>query len=92
MAGEWRTYPANGRNVNWSLWHNGEGYTDDQVNHALLMDIREELKRLNNVMQCPNVGGGFRALIEMNRRDEKKFKTSVKRAVRRELKKRGIKS
>jgi hypothetical protein len=49
------------------------------------MDIRAELCALNRVMQCPNVGAGFRALIEMNRRDKTAFNARVKHAVARKL-------
>lgn len=39
----------------WRLYESdGGGFQSDQVTHALLMDIRRELKRLNNVLQCPN--------------------------------------
>lgn len=53
---------------------------------AVLMDIRDELKKLNGVMACPNVARGFIALVEMNRRDEINFKARVTRAVARKLK------
>jgi len=43
------------RDWNWQLYESdGGGFQSEQVTHALLMDIREELKRLNRVLQCPN--------------------------------------
>ena len=43
------------RNVDWSISENDNGrYDHDQVMRAIMLDIREELKRLNNVLQCPN--------------------------------------
>lgn len=76
------------KNSPWSIWQSDDGkYTTEQVDHALLMDIRGELQRLNVVMQCPNVAAGFRALAAVDR-DEKSFKRRVAAAVRRELKKR----
>lgn len=79
-------------NNDWYIWQSDDGwYGNEQVSHALLMDIRAELRKLNSVMQCPNVGAGFRAMVAMNLRDEKKFKQRVARAVKRELKKRGVK-
>lgn len=41
---------------------------DLAIIHAVLMDIRDELKDLNRVMQCPNVTAGFRALTTINKR------------------------
>jgi hypothetical protein len=68
----------------WDIWENDrKRYGHEQVVHALLMDIRTELQKLNRVMQCPNVAAGFRALIEMNRRDKAAFNARVKRAVAR---------
>jgi len=39
-------------NVNWILSENVQ--TWDQVNAAILMDIREELRNLNTLLRCPN--------------------------------------
>lgn len=40
------------RNVNWNLPDKLQ--TWEQVNTALLMDIRDELRRLNTLLHCPN--------------------------------------
>jgi hypothetical protein len=43
------------RGWNWTLWQNDDGtFPYEQAQLSVLMDIREELKRLNNVLQCPN--------------------------------------
>lgn len=43
------------RNIDWSIWMQDNGAcAQDQVVLVLLMDIRHELQRLNNVLQCPN--------------------------------------
>lgn len=56
------------------------------VNLQVLMDIRDELKRLNNVMQCSNIARGFQALAKIARRNEKLFKRRVEHAVAKRLK------
>lgn len=42
------------RNVDWGLWKGDGGYATEEVTHALLMDIREELRALNRLLSCPN--------------------------------------
>lgn len=43
------------RDWDWQLWQEDNGgFGNDQVTHAILMDIRRELRRLNNVIQCTN--------------------------------------
>lgn len=43
------------KDKNWIVTEeDGTVRTWEQVQVALLMDIRDELKRLNNVLQCPN--------------------------------------
>ena len=71
-------------NVNWDLpkSNTGSPTTWEQVTIAVLMDIRDELKALNMVMQCSNVSAGFRALAKIARRDEKAFARRVAAAVR----------
>jgi hypothetical protein len=56
------------------------------VQLQVLMDIRDELLRLNNVMQCRNVARGFQALAKIARRDEKAFKRRVEHAVAKRVK------
>jgi hypothetical protein len=42
-------------NTDWMVLENDNGrYEHDQVMKALFMDIRNELRRLNQVLQCPN--------------------------------------
>lgn len=66
------------RNKEWTVFgrENPDGsltLTDgDQVTKALLMDIRDELRALNRVMQCRNVREGFIALQRIDRRLKKK--------------------
>lgn len=42
------------RDVEWQLWKNENGFNDNNVTHAILMDIRAELKHLNATLDCRN--------------------------------------
>lgn len=43
------------KDLNWTVANEkGETLSWEEVQVAVLMDIRDELKRLNNVLQCPN--------------------------------------
>jgi hypothetical protein len=43
------------KDANWIVTNaDGTVTSWEQVQAAVLMDIRDELKRLNNVLQCPN--------------------------------------
>ena len=43
------------KDFNWSFDKTNEGkYFTDQVAVAVLMDIRDELKLMNQILQCPN--------------------------------------
>jgi hypothetical protein len=53
------------------------------------MDIREELRRLNGIMQCPNVQTGFRSLARIARQHDAAFKRRVENAVRKRVKRSG---
>ena len=70
-------------NVEWELSQgtNGGPKTLEQVNIAMLMDIRDQLQQLNRTLGCPNVAKGFRALQRIARLDEQAFKRRVARAV-----------
>jgi hypothetical protein len=63
--------------------------TWDHVPLQVLMDIRDELQKLNRVMQCSNVASGFRALTKIARRDEKAFKRRVEDAAAKRVKRSG---
>lgn len=80
---------AREKDTNWTLTKNDNGnYSYAAAQLAVLMDLRDELKKLNTVMQCPNVAAGFRAMQRLNeiaRRDDKNFKRRVRRAVNRKL-------
>lgn len=47
---------APGRNVEWKIGKPPEGgqYSWDAIQTLLLLDIREELRRLRVVLECPN--------------------------------------
>jgi hypothetical protein len=60
--------------------------TWEHVNLQVLMDIRDELQALNQIMQCRNVAMGFRALAKIAQRDEKAFKRRVEHAVAKRVK------
>ncbi len=75
-------------NTDWRLWKNDDGtFINEQVRQSILMDIRDELQKLNQVMQCLNVAKGFQALAALQH-NEKAFKRRVAAAVRRKLKER----
>jgi hypothetical protein len=61
---------ARKKDVEWTLPEKLEDWT--QVNAAILMDIRDELKKLNELMHCSNVIKGFRALQRLDKRLAKK--------------------
>lgn len=63
--------------------------TWDHVSLQVLMDIRDELLKLNRVMQCSNVTSGFRALAKIASRDERAFKRRVENAVAKRVKRSG---
>lgn len=43
------------RDSEWSVWQLDNGkYDDTAVTRAILLDIREELKRLNSLLHCHN--------------------------------------
>lgn len=65
------------KNVQWTL---PTPVTDwDQVNSALLMDIRDELQTLNRTMSCSRVIDMANAMIQMNRRLERNYRIVSKR-------------
>lgn len=81
------------RNTDWNV---AESPTDrysaancNEASLAVLMDIREELQRLNRVMLCSNVAQGFRALAKIASRDERAFKRRVENAVAKRVKRSG---
>lgn len=60
---------ARHKDANWNCGGDGgQTVTYEQARLAVLMDIRDELKALNRVMQCHNVREGFIALQRMDRR------------------------
>ena len=64
------------KDVNWNLPEKAE--TWEQVQVALLMDLRDELKRLNNLLGCPNfiavpeILRGIRRKLPTRRRKKRK--------------------
>lgn len=56
---------ARHKNANWTI--NEKATSWEEVNTAVLMDIRDELQTLNRVMACPNVSAGFIALRQIAR-------------------------
>jgi len=52
------------KNVDWRLWKRDDGFTPEWIQLAILMDIRDELQRLNNLLLCPN----FQMIPSMLRR------------------------
>lgn len=72
---------ARRKDVDWNL---GEGTaTWDQVKVAVMMDIRDELKRLNTLLHCSNFQQIPRVLRSIRRNTYKRRKPTPKRVVRR---------
>ena len=67
-------------------WDGEVPWTYDGLRLAVLVEIRDELIRLNNVMQCRNVSKGFQALAKIASRDEEAFKRRVEHAVAKRIK------
>ena len=43
------------RNANWAVWQDSDGkYASDDVQRAILLDIREELRTLTGLLNCKN--------------------------------------
>jgi hypothetical protein len=61
------------RGTYWSLWKSDDGkYSNEQVQHALLMDIRSELYKLNNLLSCQNFLGIPRTLKQIAKQTKKR--------------------
>jgi len=64
------------KNFNWGIKTNGDGSTPTQDAHlATLMDIRDELQRLNSLLHCSNFVAIPRKLDAIKRNTAKKRKT-----------------
>lgn len=48
---------ARHKNLNWNLPEGNPTHRWDSIHAALLMDIRDELQRLNALLHCPNFTG-----------------------------------
>ncbi len=64
------------KNVEWTIEPNvlSKQYSYDQASLAVLMDIRQELRNLNSILNCSNTLAIPRMLrsIELNTRPKKK--------------------
>ena len=79
---------ARHKNVDWNLpldSGNPNRHTWDSIHTALLMDLRDELQRLNSLMHCSHVVRGFLALSKIASRDESAFKRRVAAAARKRV-------
>lgn len=62
----------------WTLWKQADGsFGNEQAQLSVLMDIRDELQKLNALLHCPNFTGIPHALSAI------KKNTTKKRATRR---------
>ena len=60
-------------NSDWGIFQTDDGkYVNDQVQLAVLLDIRSELRALTRIMRCPNVQAMALAMIELNKRAKAK--------------------
>lgn len=75
------------KNVEWrfTLRDDGRIETWEQAQIAILMDLRDELQRLNAVFAYQKVQQGFAALRQLARLNEAAFKRRVDAAVRKRL-------
>ena len=65
------------KDVNWEVHPTKPGgnlYSQEQAQFATLLDIRDELKRLNELLHCQNFIGIPATLKRMDRRMAKKEK------------------
>ena len=68
------------KNVNWTLPEGTPGekgrstHLWDSIHAALLMDIRDELQRLNHLLHCQNFQGLPHAIRRIDRRLAKKIR------------------
>lgn len=67
---------ARHKNGDWTIPDKVQNWT--QVNTALLMDIRDELQRLNSLLACPNFIGIPRTLRAIARKLAKPRKPKAK--------------
>lgn len=67
------------RNIEWQLWKDDSGYAGQQIQLALLMDIRRELQRLNCLLNCPRFTGIPSILTEIERNTGKRKRLTKKR-------------
>ncbi len=67
------------RRVNWLVWQNDDGTFSNQDAHLMvLMDIRDELVRLNRLLDCPNftaIPRTLRAIRANTNKPKKRKKT-----------------
>lgn len=66
-----------GRNLDWTLHMEGNGWSIGQIQVALLNDIRTELKSLNTVLHCSNFLDIPHKLDRIKRNTTKKRKRKV---------------
>jgi hypothetical protein len=59
------------KNNPWEL-PEGKLQTWEQVNSALLMDIRDELQAIRHLMECPNIQKGFIAMQQVAKNTKRK--------------------
>lgn len=65
------------KDTDWQIYQTDEGkYNNEQVSHALLMDIRGQLQRLNMLLHCQNFQD-IPAKLERIARQTKRKKKAV---------------
>lgn len=63
-------------NAEWNFWMNDDGSVQtDRVQAIVLLDIREELKKLNQLLNCPNFLSVPTSLRVIRRNTTKKKRT-----------------
>ena len=75
-----RKYPI----TDWTIWQNEDGkYHWDQVRVAVLMDIRQELRKLNQLLACDNFSSIPRSLRAITENTKRKPKAATAKGHRR---------
>ena len=71
----------------WNMWGSdgGKSQSAEAIAVNVLMDLRDEMKRLNRLLHCHNIVRGFQALSKIAARDERTFKRRVATVARKRV-------
>lgn len=69
---------GDGRDTDWILTKSGDNWSYDQAKMFLLMDIRNELRKINRTLQCYQFQQIPNTLREISRNTKPKKKPTIK--------------